>query len=156
MTTIDPAPMNAPPSWRCQTGAGNLARSTSLPLIACCRKAASLTTTGARGCNVLRFSIHALSASSGRNFGSMPSASAARCGLVVALVKMRKPRGKPLMASNKSAGPSDRPPPVDGPDPEAGTRALDAPPRPKLVDKLDEFAQILVHSNPPAVFGLPR
>src|SRR5262249_35051658 len=64
---------------------------------------------GARGCSVLRFSIQALSASSGRNVGSMPSASAARCGLVVALVKMRKPRGKPLMPSNRSAGPSGRP-----------------------------------------------
>ena len=30
-------------------------------------------------------------------------------GVVVALVKMRKPRGKPLMASNRSAGPSGRP-----------------------------------------------
>src|SRR6266404_1794572 len=83
MITIEPEPMNGPPSWRCQTGAGNLARSRSLPLIECCRKAASLTTTGARGCNVLRFSIHALSASSGRNFGSMPSASKARRGLYV-------------------------------------------------------------------------
>ncbi len=109
MITIEPEPRNGPPSWRCQTGAGNLARSTSSPLVECCRKAAFLTTTGARGCNVLRFSIQALSASSGRNFGSMPSASAARCGLVVALVKMRKPRGKPLMASNRSAGASDRP-----------------------------------------------
>src|SRR6266851_1109659 len=109
MITIEPEPMNGPPSWRCQIGAGNLARSTSLPLTVCCRKAASLTTTGARGCSVLRFSIQALSASSGRNPGSMPSASAARCGLVVALVKMRKPRGKPLMPSNRRAGPSGRP-----------------------------------------------
>src|SRR6266567_3027114 len=109
MITIEPEPMKGPPSWRCQIGAGNLARSTSLSLIVCCKKAASLTTAGARGCSALRFSIQALSASSGRNVGSMPSASAARCGLVVALVKMRKPRGKPLMASNRSAGPSGRP-----------------------------------------------
>src|SRR3954452_1557650 len=39
----------------------------------------------------------------------MPSASAARCGVVAALVKTRTPRGKPLMASNSSAGPSGRP-----------------------------------------------
>src|SRR5262245_7826581 len=109
MITIEPEPMKGPPSWRCQIGAGNLARSTSLPLTVCCRKAASLTTAGALGCSVLRFSIQALSASSGRNPGSMPSASAARCGLVVALVKMRKPRGKPLMPSNRRAGPSGRP-----------------------------------------------
>src|SRR6516225_8723847 len=109
MITIEPEPMKGPPSWRCQTGAGNLARSTSLPLMVRCRKAASLTAAGARCCSVLRFSIHALSASSGRNPGSMPSASAARCGLVVALVKMRKPRGKPLIPSNRRAGPSARP-----------------------------------------------
>src|SRR2546429_629321 len=109
MITIEREPMKGPPSWRCQIGAGNLARSTSLPLTVCCKKAASLTTAGARGCSALRFSIQALSASSGRNVGSMPSASAARCGLGVALVKMRKPRGKPLMGSDRSAGPSGRP-----------------------------------------------
>src|SRR6266540_6219780 len=79
MITIEPEPRKAPPSCRCQIGAGNLARSTSLPVTVCCRKAASLIASGARGCNVLRFSIHALSASSGRKAGSIPTAAAARC-----------------------------------------------------------------------------
>ncbi len=47
--------------------------------------------TGAIGVSVWRFTIQALSASSGRSAGSSPSASAARCGLMVALVKTRKP-----------------------------------------------------------------
>ena len=39
----------------------------------------------------------------------MPSASAARCGLVTALVKIRKPRENPAMESNSSAGHSGMP-----------------------------------------------
>ena len=73
------------------------------------RSGASLTVTGACGLSVLRFSIQALSASSGRSVGSRPSASAARCGLVMALVKMRNPRGKPLISSNSRAGQSGMP-----------------------------------------------
>src|SRR5262249_19415285 len=40
----------------------------------------------------------------------------------------------------------------DGPDLEARVRPLDAPQRAKLVDELDEFAQVLVHFRSP----LPR
>ena len=109
MITIEPEPMNGPPSWRCQVGAGSFARSTSAPVALLSRKAASLTVTGGCGVSVLRFSIQALSASSGRSAGSRPSASAARCGWVVALLKTRKPRGKPLMLSNSTAGPSGNP-----------------------------------------------
>src|SRR6266436_1126857 len=148
MITIEPEPMNGPPSWRCQTGAGNLARSRSLPLIECCRKAASLTTTGARGCNVLRFSIQALSASSGRNFGSDAERERgplrARGGIGENAKAARKAfdgveeKRRGVGSSCRHLG--------DGADLETGICALDAPQRAKLVDKLDEFAQVLVHS----------
>ena len=62
------------------------------------RNAASVTSTGLCGVSVCRFAIHAFSASSGLSDGSMPSASAARCGVVVALVKTRKPGAKALDA----------------------------------------------------------
>ena len=54
---------------------------------------ASFTVTGLWCLSVWRFAIQAFSASRGRSDGSSPSASAARCGLVVALVKIRKPAG---------------------------------------------------------------
>jgi hypothetical protein len=44
----------------------------------------------------------------------------------------------------------------DGADLEAGICVLDAPQRAQLVDKLDEFTEILVHSIHPAAFGAPR
>src|SRR5207245_4499139 len=43
----------------------------------------------------------------------------------------------------------------DGADLEAGICALDAAQRAKLVDKLDEFAQVLVHSRSPLPRGAP-
>ena len=107
--------------------------------------------TGGRGLSVWRFSIHALSASSGRSVGSMPSASAARCGLVVALVKMRKPRGKSGDALEQQ-GRAVRHPGRhlgDGADLEAGIGAFDAPQRSELVDEVDELPQILVHAVGP-------
>ena len=38
MITIEPEPMKGPPSWRCQTGAGNFARSTSAPVVVFCEE----------------------------------------------------------------------------------------------------------------------
>ena len=101
--------MNGPPSWRCQTGAGNCAMFTSAPVKELSKNAAVATVTGGCARRSLRFSIQALSASSGRSAGSRPKASAARCTLVVALVKIRKPRRCPLISSNNSAGHSGRP-----------------------------------------------
>ena len=53
--------------------------------------AALPVSTGGCGLSVCRFFIQAFSASSGLSVGSMPSASAARCGVVVALVNTRTP-----------------------------------------------------------------
>ena len=53
-----------------------------------------------------RTSIHAFSASNGLSVGSIPSARAARCTLVVAIVRIRRPFGYPLIRSNNSAGQS--------------------------------------------------
>ena len=158
MITIEPEPMYGPPSWRCQIGAGNLARSTSAPVMRVLEEGGVLHGHGlAAACSVLRFSIQALSASSGRSAGSSPSASAARCGLVTALVKTRKPRGKPLMSSNSSAGQSGMSGGDlgDAADLEPRIGALDRPQRAELVDKLDELAQILVHPRPapPSISG---
>ena len=109
MMTIEPEPMNGPPSLRCQYGAGSLSMSTLRPRMEFSMNGASLTLTGLCGFSVCRFFIQAFSASSGLSDGSMPSASAARCGVVVALVKTRKPGAKPLMRSNSSAGHSGVP-----------------------------------------------
>ena len=65
--------------------------------------------TGLRGASAWRLPIQALRISRGRNVGSMPSASAALCGFVTALVRMRWPAGYPLMRSNSSAGQSGIP-----------------------------------------------
>ena len=70
---------------------------------------AFVTSTGWCGLRVCRRCIQAFSASSGFSDGSMPSASAARCGVVVALVKTRVPGAWPLMRSNSSAGHSGVP-----------------------------------------------
>jgi hypothetical protein len=101
--------MKGPPSLRCQRGAGKRARSTACTGIVFCKNEAFFTATGAHGSIRLRLAIQALSASSGRRPGSTPSASAARCALVTALVKMRNPCGKPLISSKRRAGPSGRP-----------------------------------------------
>ena len=93
MTTIEPDPIYGPPSLLCQMGAGSLPRSTSPPRVLFSKNAASFTTTGLWVLSVWRLPIQALRASSGRSVGSMPSASAARCGVVVALVNTRKPAG---------------------------------------------------------------
>ena len=72
--------------------------STFLPVNEFSMNAALFTSTGFCGFKVCRRCIQAFSASSGLSEGSMPSASAARCGVVVALVKTRKPAGQSLDA----------------------------------------------------------
>ena len=163
MMTSEPEPMNGPPSWRCQIGAGKRAISTSRPATVFSRNAAVLTVTGGCGLKVLRFSIQAFSASSGRSVGSSPSASAARCTLVVALVKMRKPRRKAFDAveqQRRAVGQAGRDL-GDTADLEARIGAFDAPQGPELVDGSDEFAQVfkqvqvLIHGVAPAICRKP-
>ena len=83
--------------------------STCLPVNEFSMNAALFTSTGFCGFKVCRRCIQAFSASSGLSEGSMPSASAARCGVVVALVKTRSLLASPLMRSNSSAGHSGVP-----------------------------------------------
>ena len=155
MMTIEPEPMNGPPSLRCQCGAGSFARSTLRPRMEFSRNGASVTVDGpmrrqASGA----CSIQAFSASSGVSDGSMPSASAARCGVVVALVKTRKPGAMALDAveqqrrafrrAGRDLG--------DAAELEARIGAVDATQRAELVHLLDESAQILVdHRTHPAI-----
>ena len=143
--------MNGPPSLRCQCGAGSLRRSTLRPRIEFSMNAALATSTGFCGVSVWRLRIQAFSASSGFKVGSRPSASAARCGVVVALVKTRttglialdavEQQRRAFRGARRDLG--------DAAELELRIGAMHAPQRAKLVHLLDEAAQILVHHECP-------
>ena len=84
----------------------------------------------------------------------MPSASAARCGVVVALVKTRKPGWQSLDAVEQQRRALRRAGRDLGDAAELELRigAVDAPQRAKLVHLLDEAAQILVDHEPAPSF----
>ena len=104
---------------------------------------------GARRRDCVASSARALSASSGRMPGSSPSASAARGALVTALVRMRNPRGNPLMSSNSKAEPPGRPAAtsVMAPISNCGSAPSTRRSAPSCSTDFNEVAQVLVHCH---------
>ena len=77
----------------------------------------------------------------------MPSASAARCGVVTALEKMRWPGGKSLdpIEQQRRRRREPRRDLGDAADLMMGIGAVDAAQRAERIDRRDEAAQVLVH-----------
>src|SRR5215813_12635418 len=91
MTTNEPEPINGPPSWRCQYGAGSLPRSTSPPRMEFFRKGVDVVGVGVSGLSFCLFFIPGFRPTEGPRLGVSPRPGGARPGGVGAMVKNRDP-----------------------------------------------------------------
>ena len=149
MTTSEPEPMNGPPSWRCQTGAGNSAMFTSAPVKEFSRNAAVVTVTGGCGAQVFALFHPGLECVERpqRGIEAQGQRRALHIGRRIGEYTKTAPMPFDVVEQQRRAFRQTGGDFGDAADLELRVGAYDAPQHAELVDERNEFAQVFIHAT---------